>query len=98
MTVVGQLSIRVKPGTRDAALQAFRARCVFEECAQAIPGFVQAFLLADRTDPDVICVVTEWRGAQDAADWMASPVRAAQGADLGHFLAAEPETRLFDRH
>lgn len=98
MSVVGQLSIRVKPGTREAALQAFRARRVFEECAQAIPGFVQAFLLADRTDPDVICVVTEWRAAQDAADWMASPMRAAQGAYLGHFLAAEPETRLFDRH
>lgn len=98
MSVLGQLSIRVKPGTRDAALQAFRARRVFEECAQAIPGFVQAFLLADRADPDVICVFTEWRAAQDADDWMASPVRAAQSADLGHFLADEPVTRLFDRH
>ncbi|MEZ5751701.1 MAG: antibiotic biosynthesis monooxygenase family protein [Paracoccaceae bacterium] len=98
MSVLGQLSIRVKPGTRDTALQAFRARRVFEECAEAIPGFVQAFLLADRQDPDVICVFTEWRSAQDAADWRQSPVRAAQSKDLAHFLQDEPVTRLFDRH
>jgi heme-degrading monooxygenase HmoA len=98
MSVMSQLSIRVKSGTRDAALRAFRARRVFEECAQDIPGFVQAFLLADREDPDLICVITEWRSAQDAAAWMQSPVRAAQGQDLGHFLSAEPVTRLFDQH
>lgn len=97
MSVLGQLMIRVKPGTRDEALRAFRARRVFEECAEAIPGFIQAFLLADREDPDVMCVISEWRDAQDAADWMVSPVRAAQGADLSHFLAAEPITQQFDR-
>ena len=98
MSILGQLSIRVKPGTREAALRAFKARNVFEECARVIPGFVQAFLLSDREDPDVICVFTEWQSPQDAADWMDSPVRAAQAADLGHFLAEAPVTRLFDRH
>ena len=98
MSVVSHLAIRIAPGRRRAALDAFRTRRVFEECADAIPGFAGAFLLADRNDPDTIIVIAEWRDAADYATWTRHPVCAAQKSDLAHFLAAAPETRLFDKH
>lgn len=97
MTVFSQMQIRVRPGQRDEALAAFRARRVFEECAQAIPGFIQAFLLADQTDPDAVTVIAEWQRSDDFTDWTRHPMRDAQERDLARFLAAAPVTRLLDR-
>lgn len=98
MTVFSQMDIRVQPGQRGTALKAFKERGVFEECARAIPGFIEAFLLSDTTDPDAICVIAEWHHASDFIDWTKHPARDAQERDLAHFLAAPPITRLLDRH
>lgn len=98
MTVMSQMEIRILSGQRDEALAAFRDRGVFEECADAIPGFVQAFLLADPTDPEAVSVIAEWRTKQDFLDWTTHPAREAQERDLARFLAAPPRTRLLNRH
>lgn len=98
MTVMSQMEIRILAGQRDEALAAFRGRGVFEECAEAIPGFIQAFLLADPTDPEAVSVIAEWRTEKDFRDWTKHPAREAQESDLARFLAAPPTTRLLSRH
>ena len=86
------LEIRVQPGQRDAALAAFRARQVFEECAETIPGFLGAELLTS-DDPDVLYVIAHWQSKAAADAWMASPVREAQNADLSRYPASPPAGR-----
>ena len=87
------LEIRVHHGQREAALAAFKTRRVFEECAEAISGFLGAELLT--TDaPDTLYVIAHWQSQAAADVWMASPVRAAQNADLSHFLFEPPKGRL----
>jgi len=51
---------------REAFVATFKARHVFEECADAIPGFLGAELLETPDDPDVLYIVAHWRdrGAQ----------------------------------
>lgn len=94
MSVVSHMEITVRPGTCDAAISAFIARRVFEECAAAIPGFQSAQLLKAQDDSDVISVISEWRKMSDYEAWLAHPVRAAQESDLAQFVASPPQTRL----
>lgn len=98
MTVFSHMSIQLRPGQRQEAMEVFRAHNVFTDCAAAIPGFIQAFLLADHADPDAVSVIAEWQTAQDFQDWTTHPTRDAQEQVLSRFLAAPPTTRLFERH
>ncbi len=86
------LEIRVHQGQREAALAAFMARRVFEECAEVISGFLGAELLTT-DDPDTLYVIAHWQSQAAAGAWMASPVRDAQNADLARFLASPPVGR-----
>ena len=86
------LEIRVQHGQRDAALAAFKARRVFEECAEAISGFLGAELFTADA-PDTLYVIAHWQSQAAADAWMVSPVRDAQNADLSDFLASPPRGR-----
>ncbi|WP_375267090.1 antibiotic biosynthesis monooxygenase family protein [Planktotalea sp.] len=94
MSVISTMQITLREGVKAQAIEAFKARGVFSECAEAIPGFLWAHLLAGAGD--TLCVMSEWRNAQSYEDWLAHPARAAQEADLAHYLAAAPETGLFE--
>lgn len=94
MTVVSDMRIRVRPHLRTEAMDAFVRRRVFEECADAIPGFRRARLLAAQGDPDVIAVIAEWTDAAAFDDWMKHPARARQEADLARFLDEPARTTL----
>lgn len=94
MSVISNMQITVKDGVKEQAIAAFKARGVFEECSEAIPGFLSARLLEGAGD--TLYVMSEWRDAQAYEDWLAHPARAAQEADLAHYLAAAPETVLLE--
>jgi len=88
------LSLHVHPGQREAAALAFVRRRVLEACAEAIPGFLDGELMLARDDPDRMCVCALWDGAASYRQWLASPVRAAQGSHLAVFLAQAPAAEL----
>lgn len=96
MKVRSLLSLRVHPGQREAAAQAYAHRRVLEECAEAIPGFLGGELMLSQDDPDLLCVSALWDGEASYQQWLASPVRAAQGPDLAIFLAQAPSSALFE--
>lgn len=95
MTLISNMQIELRPGLRDAAVEAFKQRKVFEECCEAIPGFLAARLLEVQDQPGSLSVMAEWTDRAAFEEWMQHPARAAQEADLGHFLAAAPETVLY---
>ncbi|GAA5235633.1 antibiotic biosynthesis monooxygenase family protein [Verticiella sediminum] len=90
------LSLRVHPGQREAAAQAFARRRVLEECAEAIPGFLGGELMLSQDDPDLMYVSALWDGEASYRQWLASPVRAAQGPHLAIFLAQAPSSTLLE--
>lgn len=98
MNVFSLMFIEVRDGVRDDAIIAFKKRLIFEECAQAIPGFIQAKLLASQNELNRIVVVAEWVDGSDFTDWTKHAVRDLQEKDLSHFLAAVPHTHLYDVH
>lgn len=95
MTAVSQMTMKLRPGQRDAAIAAFKARRVLEECAEAVPGFEHGELLMAEDCPDTVCVTAHWADAAAFQAWAAHPVRARQEADLIGFLAEAPVTRVF---
>ena len=42
MTVFSNMQISLRDGVKEQAVSSFRARRIFEECAEAIPGFLWA--------------------------------------------------------
>lgn len=96
MTFISDMRIKVRPGVRDEAINAFRKRRVFEECSEAIPGFLRARLLESCGAPDAMSVIVEWTDEAAYEAWIAHPVRAAQEVDLAQYLAAAPQTELYD--
>lgn len=94
MTFISNMQITLKPGMRGVAIEAFQQRRVFEECEQAIPGFLWARLIEDAENPDMIAVVSEWSDASAYDAWIAHPVRDSQYSDLAQFIAAPPDTTL----
>lgn len=96
MTFISDMRITLRPGVRKEAINAFKKRRVFEECSEVIPGFLRARLLESQDAPDAISVIVEWADEADFAAWIAHPVRAAQEADLARYLAAPPETKLYE--
>ena len=96
MAMQTHLDILVRPGQRDGAIAAFRARRVFEECAETVPGFLGAELLTPPGDADRICIIAHWRDTAAAHQWLDSPVRAAQDRDLSHFAAEPPKSRILE--
>lgn len=95
MTVVSNMQITLRSGVKAQAIEAFKARRVFEECAEAIPGFLWARLLDVEGNQNAIAVIAEWRDVESFNAWVAHPVRDAQEADLAHFLASAPQTQLY---
>lgn len=95
MTIISNMQIKLNPGVRAAAVETFKNHRVFQDCAQAIPGFLWARLLEPDTDPDAIAVISEWsdKAAYDA--WVSHPVRASQEAALVQFVAEPPQTQLY---
>ena len=89
------LTFRTHPGMREQAVRTVVRRRVLEECAEAIPGFLGGELALSPEDPDVICVTALWACEASYLQWLASPVRAAQGPDLAPFLAQAPVAALF---
>ena len=96
MSVRSLLSLRVHPGQREAAALAFARGRVLEECAEAIPGFLGGELMLSHDDPGLMCVSALWDGEASYRQWLASPVRAAQGPHLAAFLAQAPSSALFE--
>lgn len=95
MTIMSNMQIKLRDGVRAEAVAAFIERKVFEDCADAIPGFLWARLLEVDDAPNCLSVISVWsdRAAFDA--WVAHPVRDSQAADLAHFLAEPPHTQLY---
>lgn len=81
------LVVRVPSGQGAAAAAAFLSRGVLSECATAIPQFITGELRRSQGDPDRLCVIADWSDPQGWHDWTAHPLRAAQMADIGHFVA-----------
>lgn len=81
------LVIRVQTGQGANAAAAFLARGVLTECASVIPQFITGKIRRSVSDPDRFCVIADWSDPQGWHDWTAHPMRAAQMAELGHFVA-----------
>jgi len=90
------LVVKVHPGQGAKAAVAFDARGVLRECRDAIPAFIDGELRVSRSDPDRLCVIADWRDPQGWHDWTAHPARAAQMADIGHFIAEVEHSDIYD--
>ncbi|MBB3178761.1 antibiotic biosynthesis monooxygenase [Variovorax sp. Sphag1AA] len=88
------LTFQVRPGMRDEAVRTFVQGRVLEECAQAVAGFLSGELMLSQEDPDLMYVTAQWINEAAYQQWLASPVRAAQGPALAPFLAHEPSAAL----
>ena len=66
---------------------AFLERGVLSECAEAIPSFITGDLHRSSREPDRLCAIADWSDASGWHDWNTHPMRAAQIADIGHFIA-----------
>lgn len=95
ITLQTHLYVRTRAGQRANAIAAFKARRVFEECAEAITGFLGAEILLQEDAPDHFCIIARWQTRAAMIAWMQSPVRAAQDKDLAHFAAEPPVSRLY---
>lgn len=87
MTYRSLLIIQCVAGTGAEALAAYQARNVLSECAEAIPSYRNGHVWLSLTDPDRLFVEVDWSEEQGWHDWMNSPVRTAQMADLGPYVA-----------
>ena len=96
MNVCSLMEIRTRPGQREAAVKAFLDRRVFEECAQAIPGFIEGRLLTSQGDLERMSVMAQWTDTESFTAWTKHPVRESQARDLAHLLAEEPSTMMLD--
>lgn len=94
MNVISKMDIRIRPGQGDVAVKRFNELQVFQECARAIPGFVQGRLMSGQKEPDHISVVAEWTDEQSYFAWTRHAVRQSQERDLAPFLAEAPITLL----
>lgn len=95
MTILSNMQIKLREGTRTEAVKTFINRKVFAECAEAIPGFLWAHLLEVEGAPDTLSVMCGWADKASYDDWIAHPVRSSQEADLVQFLAEAPKTLLY---
>lgn len=95
MTIISNMQIELRPDRRAEAVEAFIKRKVFEECAEAIPGFLWARLPDEEDAPDRIAVISVWTEKAAFGAWVAHPVRAKQEADLAHYIAEPPRTVLY---
>ncbi|WP_299482197.1 hypothetical protein [uncultured Roseibium sp.] len=89
------LVVDVTPGKRDEAIKAFIDRGIISECADAIPAFVSGRVWASDINPDRLNVECDWSEEQGWHDWIASPVRAKQMEDLGHYVAKVVQSEVF---
>ena len=80
------LIVQLKPGTRVKAVEAYHARGILEECAEAIPEFVEGRVCLSETDADRIIIEVDWSDPKGWQDWMSHPVRAAQSEDIGVYI------------
>ena len=95
MTYRAWLTVRAKPGQRDALAAAFIERRIIEECRDTVAGFLGGELLLAHDDPDALCVTVEWADREAFLVWQASPVRAAQAPALLHLAQSAEPSRLF---
>ncbi len=71
-------------------------RCI-EEAAESIPGFLHGEVLVQDEADDSICVLCVWNAKSDYEDWLKSPVRDKQGADISPLLSADLNTTCFNQ-
>lgn len=96
MTIfISHMTVKVQPGKRSEAINAFTSRGVFEECAAAVPGFIRGRILVSTTCLDSLCIVAEWQHEHSYYEWTKHPVRDDQVADLARFLNEAPGNHLF---
>lgn len=95
MTIMSNMQIKLREGTRPQAVEAFIKRGIFDECAATIPGFLWARLLEVEGAPDHLSVISVWTDKAAFDAWVIHPVRDRQEADLAHFLAEAPQTQLY---
>jgi len=80
------LILQVHPGTRAEAVKAYHDRRILEECQESIPEFIAGRVGLSDLDGDRICIEVEWSDSKGWRDWMAHPVRLAQGEDFGPYV------------
>lgn len=84
------LTFTLKPGMRDAFVQAFRDLEVL-----AISSFQSGYrggqLHVDADDPNRALVIASWDSPEAYQGWLDNPEREGIGEQLDRFLAADPE-------
>lgn len=95
MTYRSLLIIQCVTGTGAEAVEAYDARNVLAECAEAIPEYLRGRVWQSRTDPDRLFVEVDWSAEKGWHDWMDSPVRAAQMTDLGRYVVGLIHSDLY---
>lgn len=89
------LIVQVHPGQGEQALRAYAERKVLAECAAAVPEFLSGRVYQSVTDVDRMCIEVDWSDEKGWSLWAESPVRAAQMADLAHFIVAVVHSDLY---
>ena len=89
------LVVDIQPGKREEAIATFVERDFIGECADAIPTFLSGHIWASTVNPDRMNVECNWSQEQGWHDWIASPVRARQMDDLGHYVAGIIASEVF---
>ncbi|EPU5977941.1 antibiotic biosynthesis monooxygenase family protein [Vibrio vulnificus] len=71
-----------------------RRRCV-EEAAETISGFIAGKTMLCEDDPSRVLVMCTWENKSAYQEWLDSPVRAAQTADLIDSISADVEALTY---
>jgi heme-degrading monooxygenase HmoA len=80
------LMIKVPGDAADAFSEKYIQRRIIDECAETIPGFLHGELMQSDDGDGLHCVMCQWADKAAYEQWVASPVRDKQGADMMAFV------------
>lgn len=95
MAVRTILTLRPKPGQRQAAIEAFKRLDIFGHAIQ-VDGCLSVEMLESGNDSDSLYVTALWSDRAAIERWQTNRWRAEQTAELDNYLEPGPERALYD--
>jgi quinol monooxygenase YgiN len=95
VTTRSVLTIRAKPGCRDAVLELF-ARLQILEKAGREKGFLASEVQVPVDGADEVLVTATWTSTEAYRGWLESPVREEMRPELEPLVDGDPESRVYE--
>jgi heme-degrading monooxygenase HmoA len=92
MPFISMLSFKSHDGNGAKLAELHMGRRCVEEAAETIPGFIAGETMLCEEDPSQVLVMCTWENKAAYQEWLDSPVRDAQTADLIGSISADIST------